>query len=156
MPSQTKWIPKAIPHERRIIQSYFLFILEITVHEGLSRASASGNLLVPPHLVAGCGLRYLGGEHYKSLGDVFGMSETSVQRSIDKFIEVALECPEMDLKVPAIRYELQQSTNDFTSKFDAGDIFRGCVGCIDGWLCCVQLPRMLQLNSSVVITSNMD
>ena len=26
-------------------------------------------------------------------------------------------------------------------KSDAGDMFHGCVGCIDGWLCCIQLPR---------------
>ncbi len=51
-----------------------------------------------------------------------------------------MQCQEMDLKLPTTRDELQQSTNDFVSKSDAGDIFRGCVGCIDGWLCCIQLP----------------
>ena len=62
-------------------------ILDIRVHEGLSRASTNGNQPILPHFVVGCGLRYLGGEHCKSLVDVFGMSETSVQTTIDKFIE---------------------------------------------------------------------
>ena len=116
-------------------------ILEITVQEGHSRACTNGNQPILPQIVVGCGLRYLGGEHCKSLVDVFGMSETSVQTCIDKFIKAVLNCNELDLKLPATREELQQSANEFLVKSDAGDIFDGCVGCIDGWLCCIQLPR---------------
>ena len=116
-------------------------ILDIKVHEGLSRASTNGNEPIRPHIVVACGLRYLGGEHCKSLVDVFGMSETSVQASVDKFIEAVLNCKEMDLKLPVTSDELQQSTKDFLAKSDVGELFYGCVGCIDGWLCCIQLPK---------------
>ncbi len=69
-----------------------------------------------PHLVVGCVLRYLGGEHCKSLVDVFGMSETSVQTSIDKFIEAVLQCQVMDLELPATRDKLQhQQTTSYQS-----------------------------------------
>ncbi len=99
------------------------------------------NQQIPPHLVVGCGLQYLGREHCKSLVDVFGMFETLVQTSIDKFIEAVLNCQEMDLELPGTRDKLQQSTNDFLSMSDASDTFCGFVGCIDGWLCCIQLPQ---------------
>ena len=72
-------------------------VLEITVHEGHSMACTNDNQPIVPHVVVGCGLRYLGGEHCKSLVDVFGISESSVQACIDKFIEAVLRCNELVL-----------------------------------------------------------
>ncbi len=74
-------------HMEEKSENHLVEVLQITVHERLSSASTNGNQPIPPHLVVRCGLRYRGEEHCKSLVEVFGMSETSVQTSIDNSLQ---------------------------------------------------------------------
>ena len=50
-----------------------------------SMNSTKGNTPICPELVVAIGLRFLGGEHVKSLEDIFGVDHSSVPQVIDVF-----------------------------------------------------------------------
>ena len=113
---------------------------DITVDEAKSRASSSGNDPIYPELVAGAGLRFLGGEFPKGLRDLYGISTSSVKRIIELFLTAVVNCDELALRVPITQDDLEKGARDFTNISGAHGIYHGAIGAIDGWLCCTNMP----------------
>ena len=58
---------------------------QVSLDEMQSYQSSGGNDPNTPEMIVGAGLRFLGGEHIKSIADIFGMSESSVDRVVNNF-----------------------------------------------------------------------
>lgn len=113
---------------------------DITVDFTKSMNSTSGNIPIFPEMIVGCGLRYLGGEHVKSIEDIFGLDDSSVPRVIDMFFDAVLSCPALQIKLPTDTQALEALAKGFATKSTSDGLINGCVGAIDGWLCCTIQP----------------
>ena len=71
----------------------FFDLVGILESEGLvvdllqSKRSTGGNEPITTVMIVALGLRFMGGEMVKSLADVFGMSDKSAERVINKFLD---------------------------------------------------------------------
>lgn len=113
---------------------------DITVDYKKSMNSTSGNSPITPEIIAGCGLRYLGGEAVKSLEDIFGIDDSSVPRVVDMFLEAVVACPDLQIKLPTTMAKMEAVAAGFASTSTLDGLFNGCVGAIDGWLCTTIQP----------------
>ena len=78
-----------------------LHILEsdLSVNIKQSQNSTGGNCPITAKMRLMMGLRYMGGEKFKSLADIFGMSLKSADRVIDIFLDAVNKCEHKDLDV---------------------------------------------------------
>lgn len=124
---------------RRYHMTYSTFnklvdLLDIQVDAKQSMRSTGGNSPITPQHIVGGGLRYLlGGSKRIDLADILGTSDSSIDRMVDLFLDAVLECEALQIKLPKGE-ELRTTMNGFWNISTAGDLFKGCVGCIDGWL----------------------
>jgi hypothetical protein len=87
-----------------------------------------------PELVVAVSLRYfLAGGSYLDLADKYGISNASVYRCRDMFLDAVIGCPELDIKLPTTVGEMDKVRLGFARKSHNG-IFKGCVGALDGYL----------------------
>jgi DDE superfamily endonuclease len=118
-------------------------MIGITVDEVQSQRSTSGNTPIIPELIVAMSLRYLAGGNKAIIADFFGVSDASVDRCIDIFLDKVMACEAIQIMVPATGPELRQIANGFSSVSSAGSkIFDGCVGAIDGWLVEITKPQV--------------
>ena len=94
-----------------------------------------------PEIIVAVGIRYLSGGRCIDLKTSFGLSFTSVYRCRNLFIFAVNACPELDISMPTTLSDIERVANDFAAK-SAGNLVRGCVGCIDGFLAITKRPRM--------------
>jgi hypothetical protein len=88
-------------------------------------------------------IRYLAGGRKKDIADIFGVSDSSVDRCIDIFLDKVMACEELQIKAPSTGQELRELANGFSSVSSAGiKVFDGCVGAIDGWLVQITKPHV--------------
>lgn len=114
----------------------------ITVDEQKARAGGAGSDPIYPEMVCAIGLRFLAGEMERSLDDVFGLSLGSTHRIINKFLIAVNECKELEIKLPETTEELKNAADGWHKLSSAGGFFYGVVGCIDGWLCTHNRPKV--------------
>jgi hypothetical protein len=75
-------------------------ILGISVNELQSTRSTSGKVPISPnHIVAGA-LRYLGGSKTVDVADIVGVSDPSVHRLLDLFLDEVIACEALQIKLP--------------------------------------------------------
>jgi hypothetical protein len=116
-------------------------MLGIKVDEAQSKRSTSGNSSIRPELVVGIGIRYLAGDTKSSLADFFGVSDPSVDRCIDLFLDKVMACKALHIKMPTTQQQLRDIANGLSSISSTTiKIFDGCVGAIDGWLVEITQP----------------
>ena len=94
-----------------------------------------------PEIIVAVGLRYLSGGKCLDLKTAYGLSLTSVYRSRNLFLFAVNRCPELDIKMPATRHDIEKVANEF-SEVSTARLVRGCVGCIDGFLAIIKRPTM--------------
>ena len=107
-----------------------------------SMNSSSGGRPITPEMKVAIGLRFLGGEHIKSLADIFGISRSSVTRSVGLFLDAVVTTPKLNINMPLTNRELQHHADGWGALSSADGVFDGCVGAIDGWLCCIEKPSV--------------
>jgi len=112
---------------------------DVTVDEIRSRASTEGNAPIYPELIAGAGLRFLGGADNASISEIFGISDSSTLRIINMFLNAVIGCDALSLVVPVSHDALLKGAHDFNNISGCG-LYFGVVGAIDGWLCCTDRP----------------
>ena len=115
-------------------------MLDISVNVPQSRRSTSGNRPIEKPMVVGGGLRYLGGSKKSDVADVLGISDSSTDLLINRFIHSVLTCEALHIKTPSTPQELRTIANGFRNVSTAGDLFKGAVGAIDGWLVTIEKP----------------
>ena len=113
---------------------------DLAIDKKQSANSTGGNAPIIPELVVASGLRFLGGESYAALADIFGISLSSARRIVNKFLNAVQDCPELALKLPTTTEELKQHADDWEKLSGAFGLFYGAIGAIDGWLACIQAP----------------
>ena len=86
-------------------------ILDIHVNEARSRASTGGNAPITSTMIVAIGVRYLGGEKRKSLADIFGTSDSSIDRVIDKFLNAVNDCTHPHLSTDLLPVTEEAQTN---------------------------------------------
>lgn len=112
----------------------------ITVHYQKSMNSTSGNAPIFPELVAACGLRFLGGELWKSLEDIFGIDISSVKRVVRMFFRAIEGQSTLQIALPDTVCEMETLSQEFAQISSSNGLFTGVIGAIDGWLCCTTSP----------------
>ena len=105
-----------------------------------SRQSTSGNVPISVEIVVACGLHCLGGEFAKTIADAFGTAISTAHPKINRFLVAVDETLKID--VPRTQSEMQKCANEWSSLSSAFGIYDGCVGAIDGWLCCINSPTI--------------
>ena len=94
---------------------------------------------IPPELIAGMGLRFLGGLAPKDAASEFGVSISVAHAKIKLFLEAVNKSFTID--VPWSTEELERCAAKWNEISVAFGVFHGCVGAIDGWLCCIYKPK---------------
>ncbi len=82
----------------------------------------------------------MGGEAYKSIADIFHISEASARRVTRKFVEAVLDCDALKIDLPK-EEELPAMALAFDQLSSTGDVCHGAVGMIDGLLSARTQPR---------------
>jgi hypothetical protein len=75
------------------------------VDEVKSRNSTPGTHSIDQTIIVAAGLRWLGGEHYKSVADIFHFSRTSARRVVARFIDAVIES--LPIRLPTTSNELE-------------------------------------------------
>ena len=112
---------------------------DLQVNE-LQSVRSSGTGLITPEMIVAAGLRFLGGSLTKDIADIFGMSNTTARNKIYSFLH-ALD-NHLKLNVPMTKEELAKSAAEWSKISSAFGIYDGCIGAIDGWLCCINTPSV--------------
>ena len=109
----------------------------IKVNYVRSRASTGLENPITPEHVAATGLCFMGGADINSLEDIFVYFHSSTKRVSDMFLAAVDDCddPRMAVRLPETAEELQSTTSDWVDLSGAGNLLRGLLLCIDGWLC---------------------
>ena len=108
-------------------------MLDIQVDETKSRNSTGGVDPIDKTLIVACGLRFLGGEQHKSLTDIYHTSESSVRRSVNRFLDAVLQCKDLAIELPK-EEELESLANGWAAKSTADGVLSGCLLALDGFL----------------------
>ena len=94
---------------------------------------------VPPEFAVVMGLRFLGGLAPKDAASEFGVSVPAAHAKIKLFIQAVNKSFTID--VPWLAKDLERCAAEWNKKSTAFGVFHGCVGAIDGWLCCICKPK---------------
>ena len=92
-----------------------------------------------PKLIVAMGLRFLGGLTPKDAASEFGVSIPVAHQKIKLFIQAVNKSFTID--VPRLTEELERCALEWNEKSGAFGMFHGCVGAINGWLCCICKPK---------------
>ena len=106
----------------------------------LQAIRAGGADPITPEMTVAVGLRFLGGSITKDIEDFFAMSKTTTHSKIYSFLHAVDK--RLKINVPTTEEELQKSAAEWTALSSAFGIYDGCVGAIDGWLCCINAPSV--------------
>ena len=85
------------------------------------------------------GLQFLGGLTPKDAASEFGVSIPVAHQKIKLFIRAVNFSFTID--VPRTTEEPERCAAEWNEKSAAFGVFHGCVGAIDGWLCCIHKPK---------------
>ena len=86
-------------------------------------------------------ISWLAGYSYHPSRVVAGVSKSAFYQSVWKVIEAINEStdPELQLHFPSSDEQILAACSKFRA-LSSNDVIRGCVGCIDGWLCPIIVP----------------
>jgi hypothetical protein len=105
----------------------------LEVDEQQSRNSTGGAAPITKEIIVACGLRFLGGEQYKSIADVFHISPSSAMRVVNRFLDTIVACDALEITLPTLD-ELEEVSRQFAEVSSADGAFNGVVGVHDGFL----------------------
>jgi len=104
-------------------------------------AKASRGKYIIPHIVVAIGTRYLAGEPYTALNDIANVSTPSVYKLKNRFILALLQANALKIKLPDSAGEWENVRQGFQN-VSSENLFRGCIGSIDGFFAPIQQPRV--------------
>ena len=113
---------------------------DVTLDKKQSCCSTSGNDPICPEVVVASGLRFMMGAHCADIVSMFFISCESARRIVEKFLDAVEKCPQLAIIPPTSLVELKGLENGWDKVSSANGIFKGVVGALDGWLCCINKP----------------
>jgi DDE superfamily endonuclease len=99
-----------------------------------------------PELCLYCTLRYLAEGSYLDLCDIAGVSTSSFYRVIWKTIAAIRKAPQLDIKFPSTREEIQRNIDGFASISHQKAILN-CALVIDGYLLRIRVPNKVEVGN---------
>lgn len=119
---------------------------DITVDKEISRASTDDNTPISKETIACMGLRFMGGEKYKSLADIYGCSKKSTDRVIDRFLRAVdtSNSPMLSIDLlPKTNEEKERLASEWSNVSGSFGITHGHLTPLDGWLCTTEMPSYI-------------
>ena len=98
-------------------------------------------------IIMACGVRYLAGEKLRSLESDLQISKSTSYEIREVFIDAVLNCPDLAINFPRTTAELSYVANGFAAKASE-EIFKGCIGAIDGFFAPTEKPSKSQCNGN--------
>ena len=83
-------------------------------------------------LIMACGMRWLTGGQATDQKHIFGLSRTEVYRCVNGFIMAVTTAPELEIRMPNSVDEWRDINLGYRKK-SRYELFKGCVGAIDGY-----------------------
>jgi len=123
----------------RMSLSTYIRLYELLMPSLQGPETNAGVSTVSPHVMLHCFLRWLAGGSYLDIRLTAGVSVATFFRLVHKVMRAILNCHELDIKMPETRDELDAAAEKFKAMSLHGSI-RGCVACVDGWLCEIRTP----------------
>lgn len=99
-----------------------------------------------PELCLYCTLRYLAGGSYLDICDIAGISTSSFYRVLWKTISALRRAPELDVKFPSSREEIQHAIDGFAG-ISYNQAIRNCALVIDGYLLRIKVPNKVEVGN---------
>jgi hypothetical protein len=121
---------------------------DLCVDSKQSICSTNNNPICAERCVA-IGLQFLGGAPVNTLTVMFGISYTVTHTKINQFLNAVNNNRHFDIDVPRTDSELQKCADDWNDLLSAHGVFDGCIGAIDGWLCCINTPNKRLVHNPV-------
>jgi len=121
-----------------IIEPHFT-VLETEMYGGVR-----GNNPITALLALHSTIRFLSSSTYLDMSDLTVISKSSFYRVVWKVIHIILEAPEFDFHLPKNPTDNPRRMQELCDSFKAiqtKNIFSGCIGAIDGWLCKIEMPK---------------
>jgi hypothetical protein len=106
---------------------------QLHVDEVKSRNCTGGIQPIDPRIIVATGLRWLGGEHHKSLSDIFRISRASTWRVVGRFIGAVIDNID-NIQLLTTAEELELVATGWRSKSTADGCYHGLVLALDGFL----------------------
>ncbi|ETK81312.1 hypothetical protein L915_13187 [Phytophthora nicotianae] len=103
--------------------------------------NSSGEAPISPSIMLMATSRYLAGGSYLDIRPMVGISEPSYYRVIDLTMDAILALEELQITFPNSDSEKEVVMEAFKN-ISSGGIMSGCIGCVDGWLCCIKTPTL--------------
>ena len=96
-------------------------------------------------------IRFIAGGARHDVRRVSGLSSSSFYRLVWKVVDAICHCDDAALRItlPQSDTEYEKMTSGFSKRSACGS-FKGCVGCVDGWLCPIKEPSRLQAGGAGV------
>lgn len=111
---------------------------DLQVNEAKSRNSTAGVQPIDARLIVAAGLRFLGGESYRALRDIFHFSIPSSKRIVRKFLDAVIA--NLDIYLPTSDEELEALAAGWTQKSSADGCYHGLLLALDGYLSTRTVP----------------
>lgn len=99
---------------------------------------------ITPLIALHATIRFLSGSTYLDMSDFSIISQSSFYRVVWKVIHIIIDAPEFAFELPKNPCDSPKYMEELAKSFKAiqtQNIFSGCVGAIDGWLCRIETPR---------------
>jgi hypothetical protein len=110
----------------------------LQVDEAKSRNCTAGIQPIDKRIIVAAGLRWLGGEPYKSLANIFHFSRSSARRVVARFMDAVIET--LQICLPTTDIELEAVATGWTQKSSAQGCYHGLVLALDGYLSVRTVP----------------
>ena len=96
-----------------------------------------------PEIRIHCFIRYLADGSYLGICNLVSIPHSTFYYILWKTCDAINDCPELAFRIPTTEAELSAASAYFENIICQG-IMRGCIGVINGWICCIdELPSSL-------------
>jgi hypothetical protein len=105
-----------------------------------SRNCTAGIQPIDVRIIVAASLRWLGGEPYKSLADIFHFSRSSARRVVARFFDAVIDT--LQICLPTTDMKLEAVATRWTQKSSAQGCYHGLVLALDRYLSVRTVPQL--------------
>ena len=119
---------------------YTLLAPRLTVNAQKS-CNRTGKAPVDARIILHCTIRFLAGGNYDDIRMVCGISTPTFYKCVQRCIEAIHDTKTLNIIFPTDRLKLDAEAEKF-GRYSRNNVMMGCVGALDGWLCCIKQPSV--------------
>ena len=107
----------------------------------------TGQGMITPEIILHCVIRWLAGGSYLDIRTIAEISVPSFYRIVAKGMKAIVQCEELKISFPKTLEEQVTTSNKFM-ELSSHHVIKGCVGCLNGWLCSIKTPSKKETRNS--------